>query len=94
VTTCPHFDALLVSGSCYYCLKRRAQNGGRAKLSDEALEFCGFPPPRPLEPGWRPVWIILPAFDGTEDDHDPDPEARRGVLYTMRRGRGRAELLA
>jgi hypothetical protein len=34
--------------------------------------------------------MILPAFDGTEDNHDP--EARRGILYTMKRGRERVEL--
>jgi hypothetical protein len=70
VSACPH-DALRVKGLCYWCAKCRAMNGGRAKLSQEQLTFCGFPPPRMPEPGWRPAWTILPAFDGTEDDHDP-----------------------
>jgi hypothetical protein len=90
VTPCPHFDALLVEGSCYWDLKQKAMNGARAKLSEEQLEFCGFGSPRTPERGWRPAWTILPAFNGTEDDSDP--EERRGVLYTMRRGRERAEL--
>ena len=41
--------------------------------------------------GCLPVSLVVPAFDGTEDG---DQEERRGVLYTMRRGRERAELSA
>jgi hypothetical protein len=88
VTTCPHFDALLVGDACYHCLKLKALNGGRFKLSYEQLEYCGCLPEQPPERGWRPAWTILPALDGTEDG---DPEAARGIRYLMKVGKDRME---
>ena len=85
---CLH-DAPLVSGSCYYCLKCRALNGSRSKLSDEALEFCGLPPPRPPEPGWRPAWTLLVAAD---DEDQRDPKASRGIRWLMKVGADWMEL--
>jgi hypothetical protein len=38
---CPHTDALLVGGRCYWCCKLAALNGSRSKLSVEQLEFVG-----------------------------------------------------
>ena len=89
MTACPHFDTVLVGGRCYYCLKLAALNGGRSKLSREQLNFCGFDIPTPPNCGWRSADALLPASDGTEDG---DPEARRGLMYTMRRGSHRLEL--
>ena len=81
MTPCPHPDALLVGGGCYWCLKQKALNGSRSKLSEEQLAFTGFLPERPPERGWVPAWTVVPAFDGTEDR---DPEATRGIVYSMR----------
>ena len=91
MSACPHFDALLVGGLCYWDIKQRALNGSRAKLSLDQLQFVGFDlaPPPPPPPGWRPASSILPAFDGTEDG---DPEATRGIRYLMKVGKDRMEL--
>jgi len=91
VTACPHaLDALVVEGACSACIKVRACNGHRDKLSLEQRQYVGFDLASPPERGWRPAWTILPAFDGTEDDSGP--EQRRGIVYVMQRGRERQEL--
>lgn len=64
---CPHLDALRVAGSCYLCIKRRALNGSRSKLSPEALAFAGFLPEGPPERGWKPALMLLVA--GDDEDH-------------------------
>ena len=51
VTQCPH-PGLRVQDRCYWCLKQRALNGGRSKLSAEALQFVGVGTASPLKYGW------------------------------------------
>ena len=57
---CPHPYGLKVpspDGDCYACLKSRATNGHRSKLSLEQLRFVGFEPdtePTEPEPRWLP----------------------------------------